>query len=63
VTFTLTFCYVSPIERDFTPLLDERGQEITIQVDVPSKSATFHHPDVVTFCTNQGNDCRVRGVT
>lgn len=59
MTYTVKFCYVSPTLHDFAPLLDERGQEITLQVDAPSKSATYYHPDVVAFCKLQGNDCRI----
>lgn len=62
MTYTVKFCYVSPTLRDFAPLLDERGQEITLQVDASSKSATYYHPDIVAFCASQGNDCRIMEV-
>lgn len=62
-TFTLIFCYVSNATRNTVPLLDERGNEITLQVESTAKSATYSHPDVIKFCQEQGNDCRIRLVT
>lgn len=59
----LTFCYVSPETKEYAPLTDQYGADITLQVDAPNKTAAIYHADTAAFCTAQGNDCRVRGVS
>lgn len=61
--YTLTFCYVSNEAQRTVPLVDERGNEIMLQVEASSKTATYYHPDVVAFCASEGNDCRIKGVS
>jgi hypothetical protein len=60
--YTVAFAYVSPESRDFVPLVDQRGNDITLQVEATSKTATYYHPDVAAFCSPEGNDCRIREV-
>ena len=61
--YTLTFCCVSPETRDYAPLVDQFGNDITMKVEAESKTAAIHYDAYVeNFCRDQGNDCRVRGV-
>lgn len=61
--YTLTFCYVSPETRDYSPLVDQFGRDITLQVEAESKTAAMIYDAYVeNFCREQGNDCRVRMV-
>jgi hypothetical protein len=61
--FTLTFSYVNNEARTNIPLVDEYGNEITLQVDAVKKSDTYYHPEVIAFCKAQGNDTRIRRIT
>jgi len=60
--YTIYFSVKSPETGEYVPLVDQYGNDVTIKVEAPSKSATYQHPDVVSFCQQQGNDCRVRRV-
>jgi hypothetical protein len=57
--FIITFSHIANGER--VPLI-ENGRAVIMNVQADSKSAAMYDPEVTNFCTNQGNDCRVRGV-
>lgn len=57
--YTVTFSHI--VEGQRVPLT-EGGVEVTKIVEAPTKTAAMMDSAVQQFCTETGNDCRVRRV-
>lgn len=44
------------------PLLDKQGKEVALIIEAATRKAAIYSTEVEKFCTEQGNDCRVRSV-